>query len=61
MIRGPKKTVGVVMPMKLYDQVKIQSKKTDRTIPAYIRQVLRCYLWHVENTPEALVDEWDIK
>lgn len=60
MIRGPKKTVGVLMTLKMYDQISVQAKEKDRTVPAYIRQVLRCYLWHVENAPESLVDEWNI-
>lgn len=60
MIRGPKKTVGVLMSLKMYDQISMQAKEKDRTVPSYIRQVLRCYLWHVENAPESLVDEWNI-
>lgn len=60
MIRGPKKTVGVLMSLKMYDQISVQAKEKDRTVPSYIRQVLRCYLWHVENAPESLVDEWNI-
>lgn len=60
MIRGPKKTVSVLMPQDLYDRVKRQAEKKDRTVPGYIRQVLRCYLWHVENEPETLTDEWTI-
>lgn len=61
MIKEPKKTVGVLMPLKMYDQISIQAKETSRTVPGYIRQVLRCYLWHVENAPDSLVDEWNIR
>lgn len=60
MIRGSKKTICVLVPMDLYCQIKTQAEKKDRTISAYIRQVLRRYLWHVENAPESLVDEWNI-
>ena len=60
MIRGPKKSVGVLMQMELYEKVKEQAQKTDRTIPGYIRQVLKRYLWHVEHAPEALTGEWRI-
>lgn len=61
MIKGPKKTVGVLMSLKMYDQINVQAKERDRTVPSYIRQVLRRYLWHVENAPETLTDQWDIK
>lgn len=60
MIRGPKKSVGVLMSIELYDQVKEQAGKTGKTIPGYIRQVLKRYLWHVKNRPETLIDEWNI-
>lgn len=61
MIRGPKKTISVLMPIDLYCQIKTQAEKKDRTVSAYIRQVLRRYLWHVENAPETLTDQWDVK
>ena len=54
MIRGPKKTVGVLMPMRLYERLKALSGETDWTLPAYIRQVLRHYLWCLDNDPDAV-------
>ena len=60
MIRGPKKSVGMVMPLEMYERIKAQAAEKDRSVPSYIRQVLRCYLWHVENAPEALTDRWKI-
>lgn len=59
-IKGPKKSVGVLMSMEMYERVKKQAERKDKTMPGYIRQVLRLYLWHVENTPEALAEEWEI-
>ncbi len=41
MIKGPKKTVGVVMPEKLYDLLAEKAKERDQTVPSYIRQVLK--------------------
>ena len=61
MIRGPKKSVSVLMPLNLYERVKEQAKIKDRSIPGYIRQVLKRYLWYVENEPEALTGEWEIR
>jgi predicted DNA-binding protein len=60
MIRGPKKSVGVLMPLEMYECVKVQAREKGKSIPGYIRQVLRCYLWHVENAPEALTGKWKI-
>ena len=60
MIKGPKKSVAVLMPQELYERVKEQAEKKDKTISGYVRQVLKRYLWHVENAPETLEDEWNI-
>ena len=57
---GPKNTVCVQLPLDWYDQVKEQAEQLDKTVPGYIRQVLRCYLWHVENAPETLTGRWII-
>ena len=48
------------MPLELYERVKEQAEQKDRTVPGYVRQVLKRYLWHVENAPETLKDEWNI-
>ncbi len=61
MIKEPKKTVSILMPQTLYEQIKLQADKTSRTISSYIRKVMKHYLWHVENSPETLVGKWDIK
>ena len=60
MISGPKKVVSVLMPLELYKRVREQAEQKNKTIPGYVRQVLRRYLWHVENSPEVLTDEWNI-
>ena len=60
MIKGPKKTVSVLMPMDLYEQVREQAEQGRRTVPGYVRQVLKRYLWHVENAPEVLTNKWKI-
>lgn len=56
MIKGPKKTVGVVLPLELYERLAVLAEDTGRTVPGYIRQVLKSYLWHLENHPESLED-----
>lgn len=42
MIQDQKKSVGVLMPAELYRKVKEQAEKTNRTVPGYIRRVLKC-------------------
>ena len=54
MIRGPKKIVSVLMPMYMYTRLKELSGQTDWSLPAYIRQVLRQYLWCLDNDPDTL-------
>ena len=56
MIKTPKKTVGVVMPLELYEWLSMLAEDTGRTVPGYIRQILKAYLWHLENRPESLED-----
>jgi len=40
-MKRPKKTVSVVMPVELYDLLAEKAEETNRTIPGYIRQVLK--------------------
>ena len=40
MIKGPKKTVNVLMPLDLYETLKELAEKHCRSIPSYIRIVL---------------------
>lgn len=61
MIKGPKKSVCVLMQMELYERIKEQAEIKNRTMPGYIRQVVKRYLWHVENAPEALTGHWEIR
>lgn len=56
-----KKTVHVSMTPELYAHLKVQAEITYRSVPAYIRQVLKCYLWHLENCPEALTGWWTVE
>jgi len=41
MANNEKKTVGVIMPIKLYEEVQKMAELTQRTVPGYIRQVLK--------------------
>lgn len=54
MIKGPKKTVSVAMSLELYEWLAMLAQDTGRSVPGYIRQVMKSYLWHLENRPEAM-------
>ena len=41
MIKGPKKMVGVLMSLELYDTIKALAEEEGRSIPGYIRLVLQ--------------------
>ena len=60
MIKGPKKTVSIAMPMDLYLEIQKLAQETSRTTPAYIRQVLKRYLQHYAEHKDDPKDEWSI-
>ena len=49
MMKGPKKSVTVLMPLELYEQVKERAKQTNRSVPGYIRRVLKYCLEYGEE------------
>ena len=44
-----KKIVHLALPMELYQQVKNLAEYDVRTVPNFIRQVLRQYIAHLED------------
>ena len=59
---GPKKAVSVLLPMKLYEQIKTLSEESQRTTSAYIRQIIRIYLrYYAEHAQESENDPMIIK
>ena len=56
------KKVSISLPMELYEQITTLSGETERTTPAYIRQVLRIYLrYYAEHAEEAESDPLIVK
>ncbi|MCI9170742.1 MAG: toxin-antitoxin system protein [Lawsonibacter sp.] len=51
MKRGPQKTVGVVMPLELYEAIKGLAEEDARSIPSYIRLVLREHIEQKNSVP----------
>ena len=57
-VDDPKKVVSLLLPFDTYEQVQKLAKNTERSIPSYIRQVLRVYLrYYAEH---AKGDPWII-
>ena len=47
MIKGPKKTVSITLPMEEYEKLSALAEESSRRLPAYVRQVLRAHLDYV--------------
>lgn len=60
MKKDPKKNVCILMPIDLYYRIQVQAEKRSRSVSSYVRQVLKCYLWHEENDPGKLTGEWKV-
>ncbi len=48
MIRGPKKTVALVLPQEAYDKLKSLAKEDCRSVPSYLRMIVYNYLRRLE-------------
>lgn len=48
-VRGPKKTVSVLMPEELYEELTGQAEAASRSMSSYIRQVLKAHLQYLER------------
>ena len=49
MTQGPKKTISVLIPKELYEEVSKQAEGSSRSMSAYIRQVLRAHLQYLKR------------
>ena len=49
MIKGPKKTVSIVVPIELYERLSELAGGPSRRLPAYIWQVLKAHLEYMER------------
>ena len=51
MITGPKKTISVLLPEDLYQELSVLAKDSSRPLSAYIRQVLKAHLQYLQRFP----------
>ena len=49
MMKGPKKSVTVLMPIGLYQALRRRAAESDRTLPSYIRVILTRYMTFLDN------------
>ena len=61
MIRGPKKTVSVLMPEELYLELRALAAETHRSVPGYIRQILKRYLRYRAEHEGEMEQHWIIR
>ena len=48
MVKTPTKQVTLRLPLALYEQLQQQAQDTTRTLPGYIRYILKFYQRHPE-------------
>ena len=49
MREGPKKTVSILLPEELYQELSVLAEKSSRSMSAYIRQVLNAHLQYLSR------------
>lgn len=61
MMKGPKKTVYLMLPLPYHQRLSALAQGCDRTLPAYIRQVLQRYLRYLDAHPNNSDPHWVIR
>lgn len=49
MVNGPKKTVSVLLPEELYQELQTLAAESSRPLSAYLRQVLKAHLQYLSR------------
>lgn len=57
LIKGPKKTVTILLPLDLYEKLSGRATYNCRTTSGYIRQILKRYMEYLDNQGDQ-GDEW---
>ena len=61
-VDDPKKVFSLLLPFDTYEQVQKLAKNTERSIPSYIRQIIRIYLqYYTEHAQEGKNDPLIVK
>lgn len=57
MIKCPKKTVSLLLPQEDYDKLNALARDNCRSVPSYLRVMVRNYLYQLDQ-PETKQDDW---
>jgi len=57
MIKGPKKTVSLLLVQEDYDRLKMLARDNCRTVPSELRCVIHIYLPRLDR-PDTKRDDW---
>ena len=49
MTKEPKKTISILVPLELYEELNGLAEDASRSMSAYIRQVLKAHLQYLER------------
>ena len=49
MMQDPKRTISILLPEELYQELAKQAEHSSRSLSAYIRQVLKAHLQYMER------------
>ena len=49
MTNGPKKTISIVIPLDLYEELDALAQDASRSLSAYLRQVLKAHLHYIQR------------
>lgn len=61
MIRGPKKSVNVLLPLELYDRLKLSAEESQRPMSAHVRHILRRYVRYADEHKDDSEDKWAVR
>ena len=56
-MKEPKKAVSVLLPLPLYETLSQMAKDSYRTLPGYIRQIIKHYLQYLDHE-QCQEDDW---
>lgn len=49
MREGPKKTISILLPLDLYEELNALAEDASRSMSAYVRQVLKAHLQYLQR------------
>ena len=61
MIRSPKKTVSLLIPLETYGKIKCLAEANRRTVSSYLRVMIYNYLRRLESESPGADDWWVVK